>query len=316
MRQHYFFTALIAVFLLFQQASADDAPATKENWYPSAYGASDRLGAINNIDAKKVRKASRLVKKGKVYSLAIVTSSSTPAGLDRSYRVDAHPIFPEPIGENQLSGMDDNVETHMGVGTQIDGFGHVAVNHHHYNGLLDDQILQDNKLETYGIQDLPPIVTRGLLLDIAALKGVERLPGGMPINRAEIDAAMKRQGVRIQRGDVVLFHTGWLSLIDEDPEKMMTSQPGLGVEGAEYLAKLGVVAIGIDNPQFEHVPFANPNRPYEVHQTLLPKNGVYILEYVKTAELARDGVDEFLFVLGAPRLDGTVQGIVNPVAIY
>lgn len=298
-----------------QQLNAEQVTAESKAWYPSVYGASDRLGAINNIDAKKVLKATRLVKEGKVYSLAIVTSATTPAGLDRTYQVNAHPIMPDPIGENLLSGMDDKVTMHMGIGTQIDGFGHVGINHKHYNGLPDEEMLKNNKLTVYGIQDLPPIVTRGVLLNIAALKGVDRLAADTPINRAEIDAAMKRQRVKIKRGDVVLFHTGWLSLIDEDSEKLMASQPGVGVEGAEYLAELGVVAVGIDNPQFEQVPFANPNRPYEVHQTLIAKNGIYILEYVKTDEIARDGLNEFLFMLSAPRLDGTVQAIVNPVAI-
>jgi len=159
-------------------------------------------------------------------------------------------------------------------------------------------------------------VTRGIVLDFAALEGVQILDAGTAINRAEIDAAMARQGVKIERGDVVLLHTGWLSLIDEDPERMMAGEPGLGLEGAAYLASLGVVAVGADNMALEHQPFANPSRPYEVHQELIPKNGVYILEYIQTAELVQNGVSEFLFVLAAPRFDGTVQAVVNPVAIW
>jgi len=82
-----------------------------------------------------------------------------------------------------------------------------------------------------------------------------------------------------------------------------------------WLAGLGVVAIGADTIALEHIPFANENRPWIVHQTLLAKNGVHILENINTAPLAADGVGEFLFVLGAPRFVGTVQVVINPVAI-
>ena len=92
-------------------------------------------------------------------------------------------------------------------------------------------------------------------------------------------------------------------------------EPGLGVEGAQYLADLGVVAIGADTWALEVIPFEKEARPFDVHLTLLAKNGVYILENMVTTELAADGVTEFFFTLGAPRLEGAVQAIVNPVAI-
>ncbi len=91
--------------------------------------------------------------------------------------------------------------------------------------------------------------------------------------------------------------------------------PGVGVEGAKYLAGLGVVAVGADTTAVEAIPFENPNRPFEVHQTLLAKNGVHILENMFTDELAKDGVSEFLFVLGQPKFQGAVQMTVNPIAI-
>ena len=138
---------------------------------------------------------------------------------------------------------------------------------------------------------------------------------GTAFNRTEIDAAASAQGIQIQRGDVVLFHTGWLQLLGVDNERYISSQPGLGVEGAEYLAELGVVAIGADTPALEVIPFENPQRIFAVHQTLLAKQGVYILESMNTAELAADEVQEFMFVLGQPKFKGAVQVVVNPIAI-
>jgi kynurenine formamidase len=104
-------------------------------------------------------------------------------------------------------------------------------------------------------------------------------------------------------------------LAQENPAAFIAAEPGVGVGGAEYLAELGVVAVGIDNHSFEHIPFADARRPYEVHQTMLPRNGVYIMEFVRTEELVRDRVHEFMIVLSPPRLDGTVQSILNPLAI-
>jgi kynurenine formamidase len=301
---------LIAVPLC---GAASEPPSA--GWYPSRYGADDRLGALNNLSPAKAAEAARLVKDGRVYSLAVVTSASTPTGANRSYQVEAYPLFPGTIGANALSGMDDKVTMHLGVGTQVDGMGHVGIGQRHYNGVPASEMLREGRLTVFGMQGFPPVVTRGVLLDIASLRGVQRLPGGTRINRDDIEAAMKRQGVRITKGDVVLLHTGWLGMASEQGADFLASEPGLGVEGARYLADLGVVAVGADNHSLEHVPFADPQRPYEVHQVLLPENGVYILEFVHTEELARDSVHEFMFVLAAPRLDGTVQSVVHPVAI-
>jgi kynurenine formamidase len=146
--------------------------------------------------------------------------------------------------------------------------------------------------------------------------GHDILPTGTPINSADIKAAAKAAGVEIESGDVVLLHTGWLDVMDSDPERFMAGQPGLGLDGAKYLAGLGVVAVGADNWALEALPAEDPNQAFPVHPELLAKNGVYILENMDTRALAADGVSEFLFVLGQPRFVGAVQAVINPVAIH
>jgi kynurenine formamidase len=112
----------------------------------------------------------------------------------------------------------------------------------------------------------------------------------------------------------VIFHTGWLSLIGKDDKRYSAGEPGLGVEGANYLTGKGVVAVGADTWGLEVLPFET-NNVFEVHQILLAKNGTYILENMNTADLAKDKGYEFLFVLGQPRWSGAVQSMINPVAI-
>lgn len=287
-----------------------------QDWVPSPFGADDRIGAANHLDAAGVREAAELVVTGKVYSLGIETTEVSPAYGTRTYEIDIVPASDAiPVGADMITSNDERVRTSFGIGSQIDGLGHLGIGHQYYNGLTTDEIVTDEGLSELGIEGIPPIVTRGVLLDMTEYFGVDMVIEGTAFNRAEIEAAATAQGVQIRRGDVVLFHTGWMQLLGVDDERFISRQPGPGVEGAEYLAELGVVAVGADTPALEVIPFENPDRAFAVHQTLLAKKGVYILESMNTAELAADGIQEFLFVLGQPKFRGAVQVVVNPVAI-
>jgi kynurenine formamidase len=139
---------------------------------------------------------------------------------------------------------------------------------------------------------------------------------GTAFNRAEIEAAMKKQGITaIDKGDVVLFYTGWTKLIGKDDKRYNGGEPGLGVDGAKYLASLGVAMVGADTWGLEVVPFEKNAGVFEVHQILLPQNGIYILENMNTEEMVKDKAWEFLFTLGPARITGAVQAIINPIAI-
>lgn len=296
---------------------AGTGAAAQEAWHPSKYGPNDTLGALNNLSPEGVRRAVGLVKEGKVYSLAIPTGPESPAYGERKYTAEISPAPGQeaaPVGPNRITAYDEKVTTSMGIGTQIDGFGHLGIDHRYYNGLHAKALNTPEGFKTLDFADRPPIVTRGVLIDMVRHFG-KPLEAGQAFNRAEIEAAMKAQGVTIGKGDVVLFHTGWMRMIPVDKAKYSSSEPGLGVEGAQWLADQGVVAIGADTLALEPLPAPAPDQLFAVHQTLLAKNGVHILENINTEPLVDDGVKEFLFVLGQPRFAGTVQVVVNPVAI-
>lgn len=289
-----------------------------DEWHPSKYGAGDTKGATNNLSAEATLKAARLVKTGKVYALGVVTGADTPAWPGRSFSAAIMAIDDgggSGLGQDKVTGHDDVLMTFVGIGTQLDGFAHIGIDHVHYNGVHARELYKPDGVTKYGTQDIVPVATRGVLLDMTKLFKQSPLKPGTAFNRAEIDAAAKAAGVTIGKGDVVLFHTGWLATAKDDPKQFISVQPGLGKDGAEYLASLGVVMIGADTAALEAIPFEDPNRPFIVHATLLAKHGVHILETVNTAALAADGATEFLFVLGQPRFKGTVQAVVNPVAI-
>jgi kynurenine formamidase len=311
---HFPLILLLTVLAGASIVCAEESP----DWYPSRFGADDRIGAANYLSPEIVKQAAGLVTTGKVYSLGMEVAADTPAYPPRSYQIvvtQSNDGTGSVMGENRVTGNDDLVITYLGISSQIDGLGHLGIDHRYYNGLPAQDFVEPTGLKELGTEKIPPIVTRGVLLDMAALRGVETVPEGTVYNRAEIEAAVKRQGTPIRKGDVVLFHSGWHAKLETNPDQWWRIHPGPGVEGARYLADLGVVAVGADSTGVEVIPFENEARPFEVHQTLLAKNGVYILENMWTNDLAADGVHEFLFVLGQPKFKGAVQMVINPIAI-
>ena len=311
------FTCWLAAFSSLQAGAAGDGEG---QWYPSRYGAADTIGAANNLSQEKTLLASRLVKRGKSVSLAIDTGADTPAPPFRSYQM--HIMHPgdgtgAPGGPLQATSNDDMMIAWLGIGTQIDGLGHAGINHRYYNGVHAKDFVRPSGLVKYGTHEIPPIVTRGVLLDMAALLGHDVVPAGTAYGRREIKGAAERQGLRIEGGDVVLLHGAWMKNYEEGAKAWLwQGWPGLNAEGAQYLAELGVVAVGADNAGLEAWDGTGGAPGSEVHQVLLAKNGVYIIEGVWTLDLAADQVSEFLFVLGQPRFVGAAQMVVNPIAVY
>ena len=307
-----------ALALTFSLFSLNNSALAEGNWYPSKYGADDTLGAMNELSEKKTKLAAQLVKTGKTYALGVETGPTSPAYPPRSYSMTILQLddgMGTPMGSNKATGNDDLMHIWMGIGSQIDGLGHMGVNHQYYNGHMASDFVTPSGLTKLSIDRLPPVATRGVLLDIAKLMKTDILPAGTAFNRKEIDAAAKAAGITIEAGDIVLFHTGWLNVMDTDPQAFMASAPGLGLEGARYLASLGVVAIGADTWALEVLPSEDATMLFPVHPELLAKNGIYILENMDTRALAADNANEFLFVLGTPRFVGAVQAVINPVAV-
>jgi kynurenine formamidase len=292
-------------------------PAAAQDWTKSKWGAADEIGSANYITPELVVKAAQLVKLGKTYNLGIETNSKTPAFPPRSFKITI--VQPGQagipgLGPNKATYNDDIIDGWVGIGSQIDGLGHLGVEQVYYNGNKLADFADPTGLKKLGIEKVPPLVARGVLLDMAAHYGTDIVKEGTAFNTKEIEEVAKKQGVEIRQGDVVIFHTGWTSLIGNDNKRYNAGEPGLGIEGARYLTSKGVLAVGADTWGLEVLPFETTT-VFEVHQILLAMNGTYILENMNTAALAADKGYEFLFVLGVPRITGAVQGIINPIAI-
>ncbi|PVH68775.1 cyclase family protein [Cadophora sp. DSE1049] len=283
----------------------------------SKWGPLDEIGAANWLTPQKVLEASKLITTGKTYRLGIPIDRSTPAYPPRTMAITV--MMPgqeqgKTIGDNKVSYIDDMFNGWLGIGTQLDSLAHLGVDGTFYNGRNARDFVEVTGVKKMGIEKIPPIVTRGVLLDMAKHKGKTQLVEAEIITADEIKAAQQAQGVEIKEGDVVVLHTGWLSMLYTDPKRYGAGWPGIDVGAAEYLASLNVIAVGADTMGLEAVPFKS-TRLWEGHQVLLAGNGIYILETIDTRGLIKDGVKEFMFVLGQPLYTGAVQAIINPVAI-
>ena len=285
----------------------------------SKFGLDDQIGNLNYLTPEKTLAASKLVTRGKAYRLGIETNKNTPAFGARTFSITV--LQPgqaggASLGPNKATYNDDIITGWVGIGSQIDGFGHAGIDNLYFNCNKAADFTMPDGLKKLGIENVPGVATRGVLLDMAGYFKTDIVKEGTAFNRAEIEGAMKRQGIKsIEKGDVVLFHTGWLKLLGKDNKRFISVNPGLGREGAKYLASLGVAMVGADTSNFEVIPFEKDAGVYEVHQILLALNGIHILENMNTEEMARDQAWEFLFTLGPARITGGVQAIVNPIAI-
>ncbi|WOI57818.1 cyclase family protein [Palleronia sp. LCG004] len=299
------------------QSQEEQAP----DWAGNRWGPDDQIGAANLMTDESVLAAAKLVTEGKVYSLGIVVGPDTPAFPPRSLALTV--LQPgqtdnSGLGENAFTYNDDIFMGWLGIGPQIDGLGHAGVDHVYYGGRHYEDFAPPSGLTELGLENLPGLVGRGVLLDMAAHYGVDMVEEGTAYTEEDIRAAAEAQGVEIREGDVVIFHSNWMDLLDgenRDLERFGSVEPGVGVSGAEYLAGIGVMAVGADTWGMEVVPAEEEGDAFRVHQILQPEHGIYILENMETRELVADDVSEFLFVLGQARLQGAVQMIINPIAI-
>lgn len=307
--------AILMVLLFTVRVAAQQKPCPTA----SKFGPNDQIGNVNYITPAKTLAATKLVTKGKAYRLGIETNKNTPAYGTRTFSITV--LQPGQAGGTSLGPTkttynDDIITGWVGVGSQLDGFGHAGIDSLYFNCNKAADFTMPDGLKKLGIENVPAVATRGVLLDMAGYFGTDIVKEGTAFNRAEIEGAMKRQGIKsIEKGDVVLFYTGWLKLIGKDNKRFISVNPGLGREGARYLASLEVAMVGADTSNFEVIPFEKDAGLYEVHQILLALNGIHILENMNTEEMARDQAWEFLFTLGPARITGGVQAIINPIAI-
>lgn len=292
-----------------------DMRGQTDRWYPSRWGANDERGAANRMTAAKVLEAKNLITRGTVYQLGRVYEAGMPMFGTRHYSLRIPQAF-KIAGTNQPVYHDELVSGELGqIGTQFDGLGHFGIGDLFYNGNNRQDFAQPEGLRKLGIENVGPLVTRGVLIDIAKYKSVQQLQPTYEITADDLHGALQQQKLQIHSGDAVLIHTGWGSLWMKDNQKYGQTCPGIGVGAAQFLADSEVTLVGADNWSVEVNPNPNASLGAPVHQLLLTRNGIYLHENLNTADLARDGVYEFAYIFVPVPLKGATGSPGSPIAI-
>lgn len=297
-----------------------------EGWWPSRYGPDDEAGALNEITPAKRLEAVSLVRRGVVHDLAHVLHADVPAFPGRTFRQyltsSYHHINkrhenagPAGLGRNSVNWIVEQITATQQMGTHMDGLNHLQVGDRTYNGLVLADIAEDHGTCRLGVDTLPQVVTRGLLVDVAAARGVERLGPGDVITVAETEAALRASRLSVRPGDAVFFHTGWGTLWGTDNEGYADGEPGPGVALGEWLASRRIALTGCDTWSYGAFPPEDPQAPFVVPQTLNVRHGIVVVENLRLEEIARDRVHEFLLVMSHAKLRGATGAWVAPLAI-
>jgi kynurenine formamidase len=295
------------------RASAARALAER-NW--GRWGEEDERGAVNLLTPDSVAAAARLVKHGKVVSLARSLGPTTPVP---SHRPPLAHFMTRDGGDDDAPAArahfsDDVVIVSPHTGTHVDALAHVWYDDRLYNGFAKTSV-RSSGVHRCAIDKLGPIVGRGVLLDVCASVGEDPLPDGFRITAAILDECASRQDTNVGSGDIALIRTGWWAARADQADHDFSTEPGPDVDGAEWLANRDVAAVGADTFAFEALP-SRERSLFPVHELLLRDCGIPILEGLDLDALAAAAAYEF-FVVAAPlMLERATASPVTPVAIF
>jgi kynurenine formamidase len=264
---------------------------------------------------ESVLRATRLIKTGEVIELGWVLSMDMPFFGTR--RFDVHlKRTGGPMGTNKRYTNEELVISELGqVGTQFDMFSHQGIDGLLYNCVKIDDIATRNGFAKLGVDKIGMLFTRGVLVDVAALKGVDMLAQNYEITVSDLQSALAKEGLTLAAGDAVLIHTGWGKLWGKDNAKYNSGCPGIGVAAAEWLAQQDVMLLGSDNFPVEIAPNPDKNLSLPVHQIALAVNGIFLLENLKLDELVAKRAYEFAFIVQPLKIKGGTGSTVAPVAV-
>lgn len=294
----------------------------------SPWGPDDEIGRLNLITPESQARILSRLDGRQVYDLSVdyfVGMPSWHALGDPRYQIwlthtPNGTVVDDPmhVGEQQnalVSYTGSAISMYSHMGTHIDALNHFGLNGKIWNGFEASKHLGDRGWKKTGAEKIPPIVARGILIDVAAAQGVEMLPPNYRVRKKDLQDALRKQGVTLQKGDVVLIRTGRMKLYAQG-DAYMHDTPGLSLDAARFLIEEGgAMTVGADNLSFESFPSEVEGNYLPVHTYLLAQQGAMILELVNLEGLARDRVYEFAFIGTPLKLRGADAAPMRPIAI-
>lgn len=275
--------------------------------------------ALSRLGPDDVRAAAALVRDGRVWDLALDVDAALLPPLDPRFgqpvqRVDL--VTPESYRAVFSSGEDgfhlDAVGGSIHQGTHIDGLVHIVHRGRIFGGAAESDARGPDGWREHGAETIPPIIGRGVLIDMVAVRGGGALDGSTEIAPAELAAVVDVQGIELRPGDIVLVRTGKTAQLPRDRRHFLDRWPGIGADAAVWLAERGMVAFGSDSGT-EPEPIMDWTRT--VHVELLVRRGIHLLEWLDLEGLAGSGRHEFLFVAAPLKLRGATGSWLRPIAV-
>src|SRR5215475_9886006 len=205
-------------------------PPAESQRCPSKWGAGDERGSGNHMKAESVLKATRLIRTGEVIELGHVLNANMPFFGTRRFDVHTKRTFMNPQSNRRGSNEEVLISEIGQVGTQLDGFTHQTIGDSLYNCFKVSEISTRNGFSKLGIEKVGTLMTRGVLIDVAGLKGVDMLGDTYEVTVTDLEQALQKQNQKLQPGDAVIIHTGWGKLWGKDNARYMKSSPGIGVK--------------------------------------------------------------------------------------
>jgi kynurenine formamidase len=299
------------------------------DWYPSRWGADDVLGAMNLVTPEAIVAALGLVRSGRIYELSHVLHSEMPVpSFHGQFFANTHYTLESGVDwhnrtfaqmDNGYSAQNLRLSMSDHSGTHIDQLNHVGVRQDDgefllYNGIRNSEVISSFGTTRLGIEDMPPLICRGVLIDVAGHLGHEVLPAGYAIQPEELDAALAAQGTEVRKGDAVLVHTGagkhW-----DSPDDALAGEPGLGKACAAWAVEHDIVSWGTDQFGTDPIPFETPGEALPMHIEMLMKAGIRLMENVRMDDLLADAVHEFCLFAAPLRIKGGTGSPIRLLAL-
>jgi kynurenine formamidase len=281
----------------------------------SKWGAGDQRGSGNLMKPETVVRAAKLIRSGEVFELGAVLSPDPKEAFingNRVFNIYTKPALPVP---NTRQENEELVVTELGqIGTQFDAFAHQMWGDSFYNCFKLGDIGTRTGFKKLGVENVGGLMTRGVLIDIAGLKGGDMLPNSYIITPEDLEQALAKAGVKLERGDAVVIRTGWAKLMGKENQRYGSTPPGIGIAAAQWLLAREPMLVAADNCCVEVRP-SEPGTSLPVHAMMLIQHGVYLIENLELDALAAARAYEFAFIIQPLKLKGATGSAVAPIAV-
>lgn len=301
-------------------ASAAQAQIAKNTAAKSPWGPTDEIGTLNMMTDASRLDVLKQVGAGKAYDLAVdlfvgMPTCCAPFG-DPTFQIFMTHTPARKEETELLSYSGDGVSMYTHTGTHIDALNHFGLRGKIWNQVSADDALGVRGWTKSGVDKYPPIIARGVMIDVAKHKKLQHLPMSYAITVADLQAALKSQGTVLRPGDVVLTRTGVMNLWPDQAKYRLADQPGLSLEAAQWLVESQkAMVVGADNFGVESFPSSDPQNFVPVHTYLQAEQGVSLLEALWLEDLSKDQVYEFLFIATPLKMRGATASPIRPIAI-